>query len=107
MTKNAPWPNAKTHRLFQMPERDGSQGQRLDVHPARTHLHTQRAGQPTQMSIAEGEPGTVSAHGQPCWTRPPTAAGSRTRPKACASTRLGLPQVPVAGGRPDVFEEVM
>ncbi|WP_326793170.1 hypothetical protein OHA79_39595 [Streptomyces sp. NBC_00841] len=54
---NAPWPNAKTHRLFQVPERGCSQGRRLGVHPAQTPPHTPRAGQPTQvaMQVTGGE----------------------------------------------------
>lgn len=54
---NAPWPNAKTHRLFQVSERGCSQGQRLGVHPAQTPPHTPRAGQPTQvaMQVTDGE----------------------------------------------------
>ncbi|MEU0835694.1 hypothetical protein [Streptomyces sp. NPDC005969] len=47
---NAPWPNPKTHRLFQVPERDCSQGQRLSLHPAQTPPHTPRAGQPAQVA---------------------------------------------------------
>ncbi|MGW1029842.1 hypothetical protein ACWD4J_40275 [Streptomyces sp. NPDC002577] len=215
---NAPWPHAKTHRLFQVPEHGCSQGQRLGVHPAQTPPHTPRAGQPAQVAMqvtggelrlavrplpvelpavaaatgdevtceawlddavgisrwrgrrtpvkppcqvhretssqapahetsgtdagltghllripfcydecqpsvgaepcrvvdidrvrqrdvpaecgrdAEGELFAVSADRQPCWTRPPTAAGRRPRPKACASRRVGLPQGPVVGG---------
>lgn len=54
---NAPWPNAKTHRLFQVPERGCSQGQQRGIHPAHTPPHTPRAGQPTQaaMQVIGGE----------------------------------------------------
>lgn len=223
---NAPWPNAKTHRPFQVPERGCSQGQRLGVHPAQTPPHTPRAGQPPQVAMqvtggelrlavrllpvelpavvaatgdefagetwlddavgisrwrrqrtpvkppcqvhretssqaqaqaqaqahetagagtdaglpghllrirfcddecqpsvgaepcrvvdidrvqqrgvpaecggaAEGELFAVSADGQRRWTRPPTAAGRRARPKVCACRRVNLPQGPVVGG---------
>jgi hypothetical protein len=215
---NAPWPNAKTHPLFQVPERGYSQGQRLGLHPAQTPPNTPRAGQPAQVTMqvtggelrltvsplpvelpavaaatgdeftceawlddtvgisrwrgrralvkppchvhretssqapahetagtdaglpghllrtsfcddecqpsvdaepcrvvdidhvqqrdvpaecgrdAEGELFAVSADGQPCWTRPPAAAGRRPRPKVCASRRVNLPQGPVVGG---------
>lgn len=215
---NAPWPNAGTHRLFQVPERGCSRRQRLGVHPAQTPPHTPRAGQPAQVAIqvtggelrlavclmpieppavaaatgdeftcearlddavgisrwrqrrtpvkppcqvhretssqapahetagtdtglpghllripfcddecqpslgvepcqvvdidrvqqrgvpaecgrdAEGELFAVSADRQPCWTRPPAAAGRRPRPKVCASRRVNLPRGPVVGG---------
>ncbi|GED90576.1 hypothetical protein TNCT6_76610 [Streptomyces sp. 6-11-2] len=54
---NAPWPNARTHRLFQVPECGCSQGQRLGVHPAQTPPHTPRTGQPAQvaMQVTGGE----------------------------------------------------
>ncbi|GGJ55872.1 hypothetical protein [Streptomyces brasiliensis] len=48
---NAPWSNAKTHRLFQVPERGCLQGQRLGLHPAQTPPHTPRAGQPAQVAM--------------------------------------------------------
>lgn len=56
--KNAPWPNAKAHRLYQPPERGCSQGQQLSIHPTRTPPHTPRAGQPAQvaMQVTGGEP---------------------------------------------------
>lgn len=217
---NAPWPNAKTQRLFQVPERGCSQGQRLGAHPAQTPPRIPRAGQPVQVTMqatggelrfavrllpvelpavaaatgdevtceaglddavgisrwrgrrtpvkppcqvhretasqapahetagagtdaglpghllripfcddecqasvgvepcrvvdidrlqergvpaecgreAEGELFAVSADGQPCWTRPPAAAGRRPRPKVCASRLVNLPQDPVVGG---------
>lgn len=46
---NAPRPNAKTLRLFQVPERGCPQGQRLGVHQAQTPPHTPRVGQPPQV----------------------------------------------------------
>ncbi|MDX2705033.1 hypothetical protein PV350_19510 [Streptomyces sp. PA03-6a] len=54
---NAPWPNAKTHRLFQVPERRCSQGRQLGLHPAQTPPHTPLAGQPAQvaMQVTGGE----------------------------------------------------
>jgi hypothetical protein len=52
---NAPWPNPKTHRLFQVPERGCSQGQRLGLHPAQTPPHTPRAGQEQAARIAEAD----------------------------------------------------
>lgn len=207
---NAPWSNAKTHQLFQVPERGCSQGQWLGVHPAQTPPHIPRAGQPAQVAMqvtggelrlvihlllvelpavaaatgdeftceaglddavgisrwrgrrtpvkppcqvhretpsqppphktagagtgaglpghllripfcddecqasvgaepagrgvpaecgrdTEGELFTVSTDGQPCWTRPPAAAG-RPRPKVCTSHRVTLRRGPVVGG---------
>lgn len=54
---NAPWPNARTHRLFQVPECGCSQEQRLGVHPAQTPPHTPRTGRPAQvaMQVTGGE----------------------------------------------------
>ncbi|MFF2503543.1 hypothetical protein ACFVTY_09225 [Streptomyces sp. NPDC058067] len=48
---NAPWPNAKIHRLFQVPERGCSPGQRLGVHPTQTPPHAPRAGQPARVAM--------------------------------------------------------
>ncbi|MFE7711628.1 hypothetical protein ACFU6I_39070 [Streptomyces sp. NPDC057486] len=215
---NAPWPDPQTHRLFQVPGRGCSQGQRLGLHPAQTPPHTVRAGQPAQVATqvtggelrltagplpveppavaaatgdeftcaarpddavgisrwrgrrtpvkppcqvhretsspapahetagtdaglpghllrtpfcddecrppagaepcrvvdidrvqqrdvpaecgrdTEGELFAVPAHGQPCRTRPPAAAGRRPRSKVCPFGRAGLPQGPVVGG---------
>jgi hypothetical protein len=48
---NAPWPKAKTHRLFQVPERGCSPRQWLGVHPAQTPPLTPWAEQPPQATM--------------------------------------------------------
>lgn len=60
---NAPWSNAKTHRLFQVPERGCSPGQRLSLHRAQTPPHTPRARQPAQVAMqVTGGPRRRYAH---------------------------------------------
>lgn len=54
---NPPWPNAKTHPLFRVPERGCSQEQQPGLQPAQMPPHTPRAGQPAQvaMQVTGGE----------------------------------------------------
>ncbi|MGW2908243.1 hypothetical protein ACWC91_38345 [Streptomyces sp. NPDC001204] len=129
---NAPWPNARPHRLFQVRESGCSQEQWLGVHPAQTPPHTPRAGHPAQvaMQVTGGElrlavyllpfdpPAVAAATGDEltceAWLcRPPVHAWSgKTRcaarvPAPTAAAQERAARIAEADMRADAFEGVV
>ncbi|MEU6572654.1 hypothetical protein [Streptomyces sp. NPDC046805] len=100
---NAPWPNAKTHRLFQVPERGCSQGRRLGLHPAQTPPHTPRTGQPAQvaMQVTDGE---LHLAVRPLPVERPSAAAA-TGDESAAQEQAA--RIARAGTKADTFEGVV
>ncbi|MFJ6563015.1 hypothetical protein ACIQMV_24760 [Streptomyces sp. NPDC091412] len=123
---NAPWPNARTHRLFQVPECGCSQGQRLGVHPWRgrrtpanpsCQVHREASSQAPAHETAGTDSGLpahllrISFRDDEC--RPPVHAWSgKTRcaagaPAPTAAAQEQAARIAEADMRADAFERVV